>query len=128
MLKILHIIHQMTTILNRRSLSTACKRNLLTNFNFLNWRNPNMFDLFEVFVKQLFKTPNIIMFRRVETPNTNWHKPTRTRTLQYYPKYSLQTILAKASVSDRAVARTGRNRLKDYLPVLEIIDMLAKQK
>ena len=83
-----------------------------------------MFDLFEVFVKQLLQTPNIIMFGWAETsnPSSNTNAPVPS------PIFTPQTILAQAPVPDRAVACTGRNRLKDYLPVLEIIDMLAKQK
>ena len=88
-----------------------------------------MFDLFKVFVKQLFQNLKHYYVRAGRNP-----KPQLAQTHSHTnapvpsPIFTPKTILAQAPVSYRAVARTGRNRLKDYLPVLEIIDMLAKQK
>ena len=109
-----------------------------------------MFDLFKVFVKQLFQNPKHYNVRAGENPkpqlpqthSNSLKQPTRTRTRtlslsllkQFWALLKIHYNIIQAHLgyvqapfSDRAVIR-GRNRLKDYLPVLEIIDMLAKQK
>ena len=82
-----------------------------------------MFDLFEVFVKQLFQNPEHYYVLTGGNPKPQLapiHSNTNAPVPSPSPIFTPQTILAQAPVSDRAiVARTtGRNRLKDYLPVL----------